>query len=455
MIRRQNVSSLAVLVLGLAMTHCGPPFPFGVGGAGGGGRGGAGAGGAGTGGAGTGGIGGTSGGGAGGAPTGPNTAPGFINLAPPLGAALDRTGTPLTPPPPAGWAWYQIQGAVCRDGTPAGFFVKYTSADKLLFYLEGGGACTSPGFCAYNPANVNQVLSGDGQTALGSVGGAIAGRQQPGTAGIFDSSNAANPYRDWNMIYVPYCTGDVYAGSRPGGSIPGLAAPQQFVGYGNMRAFVSRIVPTFQDSVKRVVLTGASAGSFGAALNFSMVQDAFGSVRVDVIGDSGVPFEDQYMPTCMQQRWRETWNLNAALPPDCSECFRADGGGFLRLADFLIRKHPNSTLGIVSGMQDEIMRLFFSMSKDNCAGYDTADPILNYIAGVLPAEQYTAGLNELRNRYVSSGRFATYYLGGANITFHQHTWRPRFYDASASASGESIAQWTNAFLNGTMKQVGP
>jgi hypothetical protein len=56
---------------------------------------------------------------------------------------------------------------------------------------------------------------------------------------------------------------------------------------------------------------------------------------------------------------------------------------------------------------------------------------------------------------VSTGRFATYYLGGTNKIFHQHTWRPRFYDASASTTGESIAQWTTAFLNGTVKQVGP
>jgi hypothetical protein len=360
------------------------------------------------------------------------------------------------PPPPAGWTWYEIDGAVCRDGSPTGFYVRYTDSNSLLFYLEGGGACVSPGFCTYNPANVNQILAGNTETALTSIGGAIPGRQQPGIAGIFDTTNPANPYRDWNMIYVPYCTGDVHFGTRANGSIAGLPGPQQFVGYRNMQKFVARIVPTFRNSVRRVVLTGASAGSFAAGLNLSLVQDSFGEgARVDAIMDSGVPFSDQYMPICMQRRWRDLWGFDASLPPDCTECRQADGGGLARLAEFLIRKHPNAHIGVISSMQDEIMRLFFSVSNNNCAAFDTSDPVINFLTGIFPGEQYTAGLNDMRSRYAPNGRYASYFLGGFNITFHQHTFRPRFYDAFVLSSGESIAQWTSAFIAGSMRQVGP
>jgi hypothetical protein len=218
---------------------------------------------------------------------------------------------------------------------------------------------------------------------------------------------------------------------------------------------MSRLVPTFKSSIDFAMLTGASAGSFGAGLNYSLVQDSFGSVRVHVMMDSGVPFNDEFMPVCMQQKWRESFGLNAALPPDCTECRQANGGGLLNLADFLIRKHPNAKLGLITSMQDDVMRLFFSISKDNCAGYDVADPIQNYIAGIFPAAQYEGGVNAVRTRYASTGKLATYYLGGTNNIFHQHTFRPRFFDTAASPSGESIAQWTTKFLNGTITQVGP
>jgi len=344
-------------------------------------------------------------------------------------------------------------------------FVRFTSSDKLFIYLEGGGACTNLGFCNLNPPNVNTAISGSGETVLGSALGVVAARQQPGVfeggviRGIFDTTNAANPFKDWNAVYIPYCTGDVFSGTKTAGMVPGVTAAQKFVGHFNMEKFVGRIVPTFKPKVSRVVITGASAGSFGAALNYSMVQDAFGCVPVDALLDSGVPFSDTYMPVCMQKRWREAWGLDAALPPDCTECRQNDGGGFLKYADFLIRKHPNARLASISSMQDEVIRLFFSSGVKNCSGYDTADPYgitLGQVADptiYFSAADYTGGLNEVRAKYQSSNRFATYFIGGAAITFHQHTWRQRFFEAPSG--GKTIAQFTTDFLNGTMTQIGP
>lgn len=425
-----------------------------------GGTGATGAGGAGFGGAGAAGSTGGTGGGQGGM-----TPTGFINLAPPMGEPLDlEAGTPLSPPAPAGWTWFEIDGAVCRDGSPAGFFVHEGTADKLLWYLEGGGACSSPGFCNYNPANVDMALSGDGQTVLGSALGAIPARQQPGVFeggqlhGIFDLANPDNPYGDWSMIYTPYCTGDVYFGTKANGTIPGLAEPQQFVGHLNMEKFVGRIVPTFGDRVSRVVLTGASAGSFGAALNFSMVQDSFGDVPVDAILDSGVPFSDTYMPPCLQQYWRDTWGFADSLPPDCEQCFDDDGGGLLGMADFLMEKHPKARVAAISSMQDEVIRLFFSAGLNDCATVTTADPVMITVGQIAPGTymdgmRYQSALEEVRSLYLDTGRLATYFIGGPNITFHQHTWRPRFYEPVAG--GETIADFVRNFLDGEVEQVGP
>jgi hypothetical protein len=383
-----------------------------------------------------------------------NTLPGFTNLAPAFGAALDpQGGTPLTPAPPAGWTWYSIADTACRDGTPAGLYVRFTSSDRLMVYLEGGGACTNAGFCGYNPKSVSEVLSGDGQTALGSIGGAIAGRQQPGNAGIFDTANSKNPFGTWNMVYVPYCTGDVHFGTRRNVSVSGVSEAQQFVGHLNMRSFVARVVPTFRSKVKRVVLTGSSAGGFGAALNFSMWQDAFAEVLVTLLVDSGPAFPDAQLPVCMQKRWRELWGFDAAFPADCTECAQADGGGLINAVKFLQRKHPNFTIAELSSTEDEIIRMFYSNGLDNCANFDSNDP-LGALLNNFPAEQYSAGLAGLRAAYQGTGHFASYYINGSdNRTFHQHLWRPRFYEAAQG--GVTIADWVSAYLAGELKQIGP
>ncbi|HVW27545.1 MAG TPA: pectin acetylesterase-family hydrolase [Polyangiaceae bacterium] len=402
-------------------------------------------------------------------PSGPNTAPGYMNLAPPMGQPFDLdNGDTVTPTPPSGWNWYNVDGAVCRDGSATGLYIHKGTADKLVIFLEGGGACSSGNFCGFNPASVNTVLAGTGETVLGSAAGTGPGRQQPGVytdathmgapAGMFDFTKADNPFKDWNQVYIPYCTGDVFFGTKKNATVPGSTDTYQFVGYNDMKLFIGRLVPTFKDKVSRVVLTGSSAGGFGAALNYSMVQDAFGSVLVTAVDDSGPPFDDMYMPPCMQKLWRDNWGFDDAFPPDCMECKQADGAGMVHYADFLMKKHPNGTVAIISSIQDEVIRLFYSPGLQNCMNYETANPVTIVLAQAdpntyFPAQTYTDGLNDLRTKYISTGRFATYYMGGTNITFHEHIFRDRFY--TAAAGNVTIAQFVTDFLGGKMQQIGP
>jgi hypothetical protein len=391
--------------------------------------------------------------------TGPGslyTAAGYVDLAPATGAALDPSqAMALTPAAPEGYQFFPIEGAKCRDGSSTGIFVKLTDSDKLMIFLEGGGACTSPGFCNYNPASDDKLLTGDGQTVIGSTFGVFDKRQEPGAyeggvlRGVFDESNAANPVQGWNKVYVPYCTGDVHGGTRENVMIPGVAQPQQFVGHLNMQKFIARLVPTFEGKVNTVLLTGVSAGSFGTALNFSMVQDAFKTARVFPLLDSGLPFTDEHWPVCLQKKFRDTFGLNAMLPPDCAECFNADGSGMLNLADFLMDKHPQATLAAISASHDEVIRLFFSAGLKACAGFDTADPVLITLgqfdpAVMMPAADYEAALVAVRDRYAETGRVASYMIGGGLSNLHQHIFRARFYEAPSG--GKTIAAFVKAFL---------
>ncbi|MFI5309227.1 MAG: hypothetical protein ACHQ53_17860, partial [Polyangiales bacterium] len=70
-----------------------------------------------------------------------------------------------------------------------------------------------------------------------------------------------------------------------------------------------------------------------------------------------------------------------------------------------------------------------------------------------PAQQYTDGLNTLRSTYKSTNRFASFYIGGDNITYHQHLFRDRFYDTSIGA--ESIAKFSANLIAGTVDTIGP
>jgi hypothetical protein len=390
----------------------------------------------------------------------PSTQAAFVDLAPPEGAPLNPllgdpipapSGSLFPPSPPSGWTFYQASGAVCRDGSPAGFYVRFTSSDKLVIYLEGGGACDSAHFCDHNPANLNQVFPGGDASQGQTIGGSlfvVAGLQQPYTTGIFDASNPTNPFQNWNQVYVPYCTGDVHFGTKTNVSIPWMTQPQQFVGYLNMQKFVGRLMPTFT-SLSQIVLTGASAGGFGAGLNAGMVQDAFPKVPVTVLDDSGPPFSAQYLPGCLQKEWRDTFGFDAALPSDCVECRNADGSGLTDIVKYWHRKYPSMRVGLVSTMQDEVMRLFFAQGDNACA---TNDPNL-LVFSPYPADQYTAGLNNLRSTWDCTGVFSSYYIAGPNPTYHQHIFRPEFFQVMSG--NMTIAAWAAGLVNGTVFDIGP
>jgi hypothetical protein len=355
---------------------------------------------------------------------------------------------------PAGWNWYTIDGATCRDGSPTGFYVRYGSTNRLLVYLEGGGACTSPGFCDHNPANLSQVFIAGGETVIGSTF-LLPGLQQPGTLGIWDMANASNPFKDWNQIYVPYCTGDVHFGTKRDALVNGVAAKQQFVGYPNMQKFIARIVPTFP-AVERVVLAGASAGGFGAGLNFGLVQDSFATVPVYVLDDSGPPLSTKYLPPCLQKIWRETWGMDESLPSDCTECRQADGSGLMQIVDYWRRKYPLARVALVESVHDEVIRLFFSAGNDNCANNDPILLFLGTLTLTYDANKFQEGLLDLRARYACSNQLATYYVSTLfNDTPHQQIFRDRFYQPIANGSTVTVAQWVSDFLADRMTHIGP
>lgn len=356
----------------------------------------------------------------------------YTSMAPPMLAPLPRG--------PAGqWQYHEISGAQCRDGSPAGFYMRSSdTSTNLVIYLEQGGACFNATLCEFNPANVDETMTG--RTLSETVGGMRFGdRQQPPTTGMFDFSRSDNPYRDWNMVWVPYCTGDAHAGSRPNALVPGVAEPQQFVGYMNMQKFVGHIVPTFHDA-EHVVLTGTSAGSFGAGLSFNQTQDAFGSTPVTLIMDSGVPFSDTFMGPCLQGTWRELWNFEALLPPECSACRSADGGGLIELVFFSARKYPGARLGIISATEDDVMRFFYGFGENGCQG-----------GGAYAEGKYTAALTDLRALAAPyAAQFASYYVPGIQHMYEQFD---DFYEPRAG--GLTIASWTQSLLAGDALDVGP
>jgi cysteine-rich repeat protein len=317
------------------------------------------------------------------------------------------------------WQYFEIPGTKCIDGTPAGFSVNYNpTSTKLAIYLEGGGACFNS-YC-------DSLFTRGGNT--------------PSAGGIFDRTNAANPLKDWTWVYVPYCSGDVYAGQADtmlGGKM------RQFYGYSNITAFLERIVPSF--TVDQVLLTGSSAGGFGAAVNIAQTQRAYGSVPVALIDDSGPPMSTAVYPPCLQTLWRTVWGLDKTILDECgSDC--SDPSKFVGdTFDHVRRQFPNLHAGLFSSVADQTIRAFAGYGWAN--GYDKCGDIPSAVTAAV----YTAGLDELRTHAAEVGPgFGSYYITGSSHTILRSG---AFYTTKIGET--TIPMWIDSTIAGTSGNVGP
>jgi hypothetical protein len=317
------------------------------------------------------------------------------------------------------WTWVQFDDTKCRGGSAAGISVNmHAASKKLMIYLEGGGACFDSQTCGANPDAV--------------------GSRNPSGAGVFDRNNAKNPVKDYNFVYVPYCTGDVHMGAKDDGSVEGVSGTQHFVGRKNLAAFLKRIIPTFA-SPEKVLLTGVSAGGFGASSNAAFVQYAFGEVPVTMIDDSGPTFSNEFLPKCLTQKYVTTWGLDNSILDDCGSACMADADYSVQFLEYSAKRSMDRFNGLIESDQDSIIRGFFGIGTNN--GADDCQGIL--LLTSMAADDFLAGLLDYRERVKPYPGFSTFYPSST-----QHTWLGGDGFYTAMAGGVSLVDWVQGILDG-------
>ena len=248
----------------------------------------------------------------------------------------------------------------------------------------------------------------------------------------------SNPVADWNMVYVPYCTGDVHAGSAPNAQVPGVLGAQQFVGYTNIGQYFSRLVPTFP-SVTRVLLAGESAGGFGAALDYVQVARAFGSVPVDLLDDSGPLMENPYLAPCLELEMSQLWGLSSnVIAQDCGADCNDPSNSLALYWQHLPKTYPSARFGFIDSTGDSVIAGFFGFGANDCAGY-----------APVGAAQYEAALLDMRSAVASNANAGSFLYAGID-----HTTLVAAYTTRASA-GVRFEYWVTTLVSASVSNVGP
>ncbi|HET6788218.1 MAG TPA: pectin acetylesterase-family hydrolase, partial [Aquabacterium sp.] len=208
-------------------------------------------------------------------------------------------------------------GASCGNGTPYRIFVNRTpKTSKTVVMFEGGGACWAKGPCngeggllgASNPKGVPANY-------MSSLTMAAFGLVTPFTSRV-------NPFtsiqtQSWNIIYVPYCTGDVHTGNKtavyPDADPTKPALTYMHRGARNGEALANWIAQNMPKP-DHLLVTGFSAGGAGSTSNYGVLREAIQPKLSTLLADSGplmqAPRGGQAASLKLHEKIREAWGLD-------------------------------------------------------------------------------------------------------------------------------------------------
>ncbi|MFV0364669.1 MAG: pectin acetylesterase-family hydrolase [Suipraeoptans sp.] len=330
--------------------------------------------------------------------------------------------------------WYRVSSKEMKasDGSDYHAFFKRGSENKVLIYFAGGGVSVN-----------EETASGDFYNKK-IIGIDMLANFTMNMGGIATSSDS-NPFKDWTIVAFPYATGDFHAGTGEYHYTDesGKEKILYHNGYTNFTVAMQKIIElSGVDNPEDVVVTGYSAGGFGAAL---LADDVFtkyysGAKSKTVLVDASLLLNDDWYKIAT-----DVWQV----PVEISERLTSD----------------NITLDTLTALHnkfgDNVNILFDSSTRDG----DLAK-VQNYFdTGVLEVDEDKADIyqhilkenipkfKEQAGAYLFIWDGLPWYDDPRNLTMHTIIGTPsclvKFEDQNLS-----IAEWLMNAVNGQLDDYG-
>lgn len=269
---------------------------------------------------------------------------------------------------------------MCADGSQYSYWVRKADPAKVVFFLQGGGACFSAETCAFDSKTYKvQVGDGDDPSTFSS--------------GIFDFAEPRNPLADYSFVFVPYCTGDLHLGTSTRDYSADLTIHHN--GSINATTALHDMAAQFPDATQ-VLVTGESAGSAPTPLYAGLAHDLLPNAAITVLADGSGAYPDS---PGINTAIGGLWGAPAAVPQWPENA--ATAGAALSLPGLFVLAHdhdPEIVFGRHDYAFDAVQKLFAGL-----AGIPADDLVSLIDANETQIEQ---GGVDLRS-YISPGQSHT------------------------------------------------
>lgn len=244
---------------------------------------------------------------------------------------------------------------ICSQGTEFRFFARPADADRVVVYLQGGGACWDARTCDVEGDPTYSPTADE--------------RDDPARrpAGIFDLDHPDNPVADWSMVFVPYCTGDVHVGDATATYTArgDDAGEREFTihhrGYANVTAVLDWVGERFEEPTE-ILVAGSSAGSIPSPLYAQVLADRYPGVRVTSMADAS----GSYRRDPEGDDPSDSWNMLEVVQrhPGYEE-YTAEQIDFRHFTMVAGRRHPELTLLQFDAVNDAVQQFYVDLASES------------------------------------------------------------------------------------------
>ncbi len=304
---------------------------------------------------------------------------------------------------------------VCSNGHEYAFFVRPGDPKQLLIYFQGGGACWYGEICDVTERPTYDPLVD------------VSDSPASNPAGIFDLENPDNPFADYSMVFVAYCTADAHLGNIVASyevlDTDGTSARNvtiQHNGYVNATAALAWAFENYQ-ALETVFVAGGSAGSIASPFYTAFVAEQYPEAQIAQLGDASGGYRADVLYDVLVN-----WGVMDILPdfPEYEDVMAGD----LSPETFYVvagGRYPDITLAQFNTAGDEVQLFFLSLLG---------------VTDTLLLELLTANLADIGS---AVDNFVSFTAGGIG---HTVLGTPEFY--TYQVDGTRFRDWAAALAAG-------
>jgi hypothetical protein len=219
------------------------------------------------------------------------------------------------------WVRVELPGTMCSNGSQYRFwYYNNPSSTNLLIMFEGGGACWDYPSCSgqagiLGAANPNGIPTDYITQFKAKYVSPLVNGADPGIPPFRSKNNIAT--NGWDMVYMPYCTGDTHVGNNvvtytdPTGVNPPIVF--RHVGFNNTVAALNKLHQVFP-TINKLLVTGFSAGGVASSAVYYQARRTLLPTKGYLLNDSGPIFpapSSSYNSRQLHQTIKTAWNLQS------------------------------------------------------------------------------------------------------------------------------------------------